>query len=55
MARLQGFPDEFTVQGTWKSPIKQLGNAVPVQIGEVFGGKLKKIIESARTSVSVAA
>lgn len=37
MARLQGFPDSFRVDGSWKGPIKQLGNAVPVQVGEAFG------------------
>jgi len=45
MARLQGFPDEFIVQGTWKGPIKQLGNAVPVQVGEILGRKIIRIVE----------
>lgn len=44
MARLQGFPDSFTIGGTWKCPIKQLGNAVPVQIGLVFGTAIRNVI-----------
>jgi len=37
MARLQGMPDEFAIDETWQTSIKQLGNAVPVEIGQVFG------------------
>jgi DNA (cytosine-5)-methyltransferase 1 len=37
MARLQGMPDEFAIDETWQSSIKQLGNAVPVEIGRIFG------------------
>ena len=55
MARLQGFPDDFHVPGTWKAPIKQLGNAVPVQVGEVLGTKIKAIIAGAGAGLSVAA
>jgi DNA (cytosine-5)-methyltransferase 1 len=47
MARLQGLPDDFHVPGTWKAPIKQLGNAVPVQVGEVLGSRIKAIITGA--------
>jgi DNA (cytosine-5)-methyltransferase 1 len=49
MARLQGFPDDFVVPNTWKRPIKQLGNAVPVQVGEAFGRGLAEILEAAAT------
>lgn len=47
MARLQGLPDAFDVDGTWKNPIKQLGNAVPVQVGRTFGNALKRTIAKA--------
>ena len=50
MARLQGFPDDFVVPNTWKRPIKQLGNAVPVQVGEAFGRGLARILEAAATN-----
>lgn len=46
MARLQGFPDEFTIEGNWKHPIKQLGNAVPVQVGEVLGAWIKSVLSA---------
>jgi DNA (cytosine-5)-methyltransferase 1 len=48
MARLQGLPDEFDIDGTWKYPIKQLGNAVPVQVGLAFGTALREAIEGGR-------
>ncbi len=44
MARLQGFPDDFVVPNTWKRPIKQLGNAVPVQVGEALGAGLAQLL-----------
>jgi len=34
MARLQGFPDDFVIEGTWKAATRQLGNAVPIVVGE---------------------
>ena len=34
MARLQGFPDEFFISGSWKAATRQLGNAVPTSVGE---------------------
>jgi DNA (cytosine-5)-methyltransferase 1 len=47
MVRLQGLPDAFDIDDGWKNPIKQLGNAVPVHVGRVFGNALKRIIQSA--------
>lgn len=34
-ARLQGFPDDFMFHGSWGETMRQLGNAVPVALGEV--------------------
>jgi DNA (cytosine-5)-methyltransferase 1 len=48
MARLQGFPDTFRVGEGWKAPIKQLGNAVPVQIGRTFAHAISKLIMGKR-------
>lgn len=40
-ARLHTFPDYWTFNGeTWGSCITQLGNAVPVQIGQIFAQKI---------------
>lgn len=47
MARLQGFPDDFVLPNSWKRPIKQLGNAVPVQVGEAFGRGIADILAGA--------
>ncbi|MDB4954350.1 MAG: DNA-cytosine methyltransferase [Myxococcales bacterium] len=45
MTRLQGLPDDFDIDGNWKNPIKQLGNAVPVHVGHIFGTVLRQAIQ----------
>ncbi|HEY5721503.1 MAG TPA: DNA cytosine methyltransferase [Allosphingosinicella sp.] len=47
MARLQGFPDEFIATGSWRHVTRQLGNAVPAEIGEAIGSYIAGIIASA--------
>jgi len=44
MARLQSFPDEFIISGSWKAATRQLGNAVPTSVGESIGKEISKII-----------
>lgn len=34
MARIQTFPDQWTFMGTWKALTRQIGNAVPVALGQ---------------------
>lgn len=36
-ARLQTFPDEFIFHGSWSETMRQLGNAVPVEMARVVG------------------
>ena len=36
-ARLQSFPDQFALQGSWSEAMRQLGNAVPVDLAKVIG------------------
>ncbi len=36
-ARLQTFPDEFVFPGSWTESMRQIGNAVPVQLAECLG------------------
>jgi DNA (cytosine-5)-methyltransferase 1 len=44
-ARLQTFPDEWLFEGSWTESMRQLGNAVPVQLAEVIARPLMKILE----------
>lgn len=48
MARLQGFPDDFVISGTWKAATRQLGNAVPTCIGQYMAGAILKVIRGKR-------
>lgn len=36
-ARLQTFPDDFLFHGSWTETMRQLGNAVPVQLARIVG------------------
>lgn len=45
-ARLQTFPDQWHFHGTWGACIKQLGNAVPVDLVTAFATKLKAVLQS---------
>jgi DNA (cytosine-5)-methyltransferase 1 len=44
MARLQGFPDDFLISGSWKAATRQLGNAVPTALGKALGKAVLNII-----------
>jgi len=37
-ARLQTFPDDYHLHGSWTEAMRQLGNAVPVELARVIGG-----------------
>lgn len=36
-ARLQTFPDDYKLHGSWTESMRQLGNAVPVELARVIG------------------
>jgi DNA (cytosine-5)-methyltransferase 1 len=45
-ARLQTFPDDYILHGTWSEAMRQLGNAVPVTLAWVVGASVaKRLIE----------
>jgi DNA (cytosine-5)-methyltransferase 1 len=43
-ARLQTFPDSFVFPNSWTESMRQIGNAVPVQLAESIARKLKAIL-----------
>lgn len=38
--RIQTFPDSFAIKGAWGEAMRQIGNAVPVLLGETIGREL---------------
>jgi DNA (cytosine-5)-methyltransferase 1 len=47
-ARLQTFPDDYVLHGAWTEAMRQLGNAVPVQLGEVVASGIRHKLNSVR-------
>lgn len=47
-ARLQTFPDNYRLHGSWTESMRQLGNAVPVELARVIGdGIVSRLAERA--------
>lgn len=40
-ARIQGFPDDWVIEGSLLDKYKQIGNAVPIALGEAIGSRIK--------------
>jgi DNA (cytosine-5)-methyltransferase 1 len=38
--RIQTFPDDYPILGSWTEAMRQLGNAVPVQLGQTVAKTL---------------
>ena len=47
-ARLQTFPDEFVFTGSWSETMRQLGNAVPVDLAKVVGESVFAQLKTSR-------
>lgn len=46
-ARIQTFPDDFIFPGSWTESMRQLGNAVPVELARVVASSISKKIRHA--------
>ena len=42
--RIQTFPDDFVIKGSWGEAMRQIGNAVPVQLAEIIGKQMIAIL-----------
>lgn len=38
--RIQTFPDSFVIKGAWGEAMRQIGNAVPVELAKIIGNKI---------------
>jgi DNA (cytosine-5)-methyltransferase 1 len=45
-ARLQTFPDDFRFRGPWSEAMRQLGNAVPVQLARAVGESVDRGLQA---------
>lgn len=50
-ARLVGLPDDFEFPRSWSETMRQLGNAVPAQLGEAAGRWMKRMIDVAEFKI----
>lgn len=48
-ARIQTFPDNFDFQGSWGEVMRQLGNAVPAELGKKVGQSIFRVLKSKST------
>ncbi|MBB3302478.1 DNA (cytosine-5)-methyltransferase 1 [Rhizobium sp. BK077] len=48
-ARLQAFPDNYVLHGAWSEAMRQLGNAVPVTLGEVVAKSVRAHLAASMT------
>lgn len=48
-ARVQTFPDDYELHGAWGEAMRQLGNAVPVELGRVVAAGVHEALNSVRS------
>lgn len=48
--RIQTFPDDFVVKGSWGEAMRQIGNAVPVRLAEIIGKQMIATLGSVEIS-----
>lgn len=44
--RIQTFPDDYVITGAWGEAMRQLGNAVPVQLARIVGDSVLKAVNA---------
>jgi len=49
--RIQTFPDDYVISGAWGEAMRQLGNAVPVRLGEIIGSSLMQRLNTYEAAV----
>lgn len=54
-ARLQGLPDDYQFCRSWTESMRQLGNAVPVELATVAGASLVKLFSKLSKDFAIAA
>jgi len=45
-ARLQTFPDNYIFPGSWTESMRQIGNAVPVRLGEILATRVRTQLQA---------
>ncbi len=50
---LQTFPADYCIHGTWGEAMRQIGNAVPVQLAQLLGDRLSQAIQDAEQQRNV--
>jgi DNA (cytosine-5)-methyltransferase 1 len=48
-ARIQGFPDSWAFSGSAKQKYRQIGNAVPINLGKAIGQSIKRAMRAGRS------
>ena len=52
-ARLQTFPDDYFIAGSWTCAMRQVGNAVPVQLAEVVSASIKRHLSASSANTTI--
>lgn len=52
-ARIQTFPDDYTLHGSWSEAMRQLGNAVPVSLANIVASSVKNHLSSTSGQLSL--
>ncbi len=53
-ARLQTFPDDWIFEGVWSRAMRQVGNAVPVDLAQIVAGSMRRALMRAGKQQRVA-